>query len=814
MKEDLTLVIAEKPSVAADLTTAIGGKFSDETTYYVSDKYIVSYAIGHIVELCHPGEIDQKYKEWNLACLPIIPKEYKLKIKERAKKQYNVLARLIKKKEVVHIINACDAGREGELIFRYIFDTINLKQNTKKKLSRLWLQSMTSKSIKEAFNKLRKDEEMFSLANAAKSRSEADWLIGINASRALTGYKKRFGGFHVTPCGRVQTPTLSMVVDREKKISDFKEKDYWTITAEFCTGDNMFQGTWFNPEFKKDPSDTDKKADRIWDESIAQQIIDKCKSKAATVTETSKPSSQKCPLLYDLTSLQREANQRFGFSAKGTLGILQSLYDKHKLLTYPRTGSRCLPEDYVDRVMEVFEHLSVNKDFGIFAKEALDENYIKANKRIFNDKKITDHHAIIATLAKPKKLAEQEQKIYNMVLQRFLAVFFPESKFLKTTRVSKVEGEFFKTDGSVLLEKGWKSVYKNESLNEKSLKPLADINSVKVQSITKTHNKTKPPARYNESTLLSAMESAGKLIEHEDLREVIKEKGIGTPATRANIIEELIGSKYIVREDRTLIPLAKASEMIELLDVMEIHELSSPELTGEWEYKLSQMEEGEISRKEFMEEIENQTKTIVEKVKSFDENSTKKETSFSPLNGVRWFETISSYVSEDGGRIKKIWGGRKLSPDELKTLLLEKKIGPLEGFRSKKGDPFTASLKLNKKNEIEFDFGDSKDAADQIKCNKAVFVGIWHVDGSKVYQTSAEYISESAIDNKETGVKIPRVLLGKEISLENMRKMLKGEKSELIKGFRSTKKNKRLFDAYLSLDKNGKIRFSFPPRKK
>ncbi len=217
MKEDLTLVIAEKPSVAADLTTAIGGKFSDETTYYVSDKYIVSYAIGHIVELCHPGEIDQKYKEWNLACLPIIPKEYKLKIKERAKKQYNVLARLIKKKEVVHIINACDAGREGELIFRYIFDTINLKQNTKKKLSRLWLQSMTSKSIKEAFNKLRKDEEMFSLANAAKSRSEADWLIGINASRALTGYKKRFGGFHVTPCGRVQTPTLSMVVDREKK---------------------------------------------------------------------------------------------------------------------------------------------------------------------------------------------------------------------------------------------------------------------------------------------------------------------------------------------------------------------------------------------------------------------------------------------------------------------------------------------------------------------------------------------------------------------------------------------------------------------
>ncbi|MGL1901057.1 MAG: DNA topoisomerase III [Fibrobacterales bacterium] len=810
--QELTLVIAEKPSVAADLTKVLPGTFTKEKTHYVSDSYIVSYAVGHLVTLCDPREMDEQYKSWALKWLPIIPKEYKLKTIDRSKVQYNALSKLIRNKEVTHIINACDAGREGELIFRYIMDKVEEKRKLNKKMSRLWLQSMTKEAIQRGFANLRTDEEMINLADAAKCRSEADWIIGINGSRGLTGYNNKFGGFHLTPCGRVQTPTLSMIVDRERARNKFVPTDYWTLTADFDSKEGLYQGKWYDPTFKKDETNPIGRADRVWDEASAEEIKNKCSGKPADVTETAKPSTSKCPPLYDLTSLQREANSRFGFSARGTLSIVQSLYEKHKMLTYPRTDSKCLPEDYIPQVEQTFEHLGDSSQFGKYAKEALSKGFIKPDKRIFNNAKISDHHAIIPTTASPKKLSDQEEKIYTMVVQRFLGVFFPPARFLNTTRISVVEGENFKTEGKVLEVPGWRAIYNNESSGEKFLQALSDPGSVASKEVLKEYDQTKPPARFTESTLLSAMEGAGKLVEDDELADAMKERGLGTPATRAAIIEKLVSDKYMVREDRELIPTVKAIELLRLIGAMEIEALRSPELTGEWEHKLALIEQGKLTRKDFMKEIVKSAEGIVSKVKGFDEDSTKFEV---PINhgGQKWYQTISRYVSEDGEiKLRRMMGGRQMAPEEIETLMNDKQIGPMEGFRSKRGNPFTASIKLSEEYKIAFDFGNNEDDDDQIDLNAATYVGKSHTDDSEVYQTDTIYISKSQIAKEKTGLRINRIILGKEITLENMQKMLAGEKTDVIEGMRSTK-TKRLFDAFLEFDAKGKIKFSFPPRK-
>lgn len=809
---DKILVIAEKPSVAADFTKVLPDKFKKEKNYYEGENYIISYAVGHLLTIAEPNEIDPKFKGWSLKNLPIIPESFPLKPIEKSKTQLNVLAKLIRKKEVTQIINACDAGREGELIFRYIMDYVQLKRKVNKPLKRLWLQSMTAGAIKKAFEDLKADEELLSLADAAKSRSEADWLIGINGSRGLTAYNSKMGGFFLTPCGRVQTPTLSMIVEREKLRENFKSEIYYNLMADFSCDKDEYQGKWFDPGFSKDPKNSHKTADRIWDFNKASEIEKKCKGKEAKVTESSKPSSQRSPLLYDLTSLQREANSRFGYSAKMTLGIAQSLYEKYKLLTYPRTSSRHLPEDYIPSVKSVLETLKAG-DYSIFASEALNKNYVKADKRIFDNKKISDHFAIIPTTTKaPKKLPDRESKIYEMVVQRFLAVFFPPAKFLNTLRISMVEGESFKTEGKVLVEAGWKAIYK-QSEQEKTLSPLKKDKRVLADKIEILEDETKPPARFSESTLLSAMESAGKLVEDEELRDALKERGLGTPATRAAIIEKLVYDRYVVREDKALVPTSKAFDLLDLISVMKIDNLKSPKLTGDWEYKLGQIERGKMTRDEFMSEIKNATKQIIESVKGFEEDSTKKEAPFSPLEGMKFYETISRYKSEDESyMIRKILGGRRMSPEEIKELLIKRKLGPMEGFRSKKGKPFTASIILNENNKVQFVFSNAE-ADEDIDLNNAKVIGKSPVDDSDVYMTETAYISQSAIDKKNTGLRINRVILGKEISEENIKLMLSGEKSNLIEGFRSTKKN-RLFDAFLHLTKTGRVRFSFPPPKK
>ena len=807
-----TLIIAEKPSVAADLVKVLPGKFKKVKTHYESDNYIVSFAIGHLVSICYPEEINPAYQKWNMDTLPILPDSFPLKGLDGTKGQLNALQKLIRRKDVAEIVNGCDAGREGELIFKYIIKYVWNNSVAKKSFKRLWLQSMTREAIKEGLGNLRNDDEMTPLEDTALCRSESDWLIGINATRALTGYNSRKGGFFLTPCGRVQTPTLSLIVKREKIRRSFEPVPYITLSGNFGEQDYNYLGKWIDPDFKKDEKNPDKKADRIWDAEKAAKIKELCTGKPAKVEESSKQSTSRSPQLFDLTSLQREANSRFGFSAKNTLGLAQALYEKHKVLTYPRTDSRHLPEDYVGTVKKTFG-IQKQWEFGQFAAEALDKNYVKKDKKIFNNKKISDHHAIIPTTNLPKSLSEPEKKIYQMVVQRFLAVFFPPAVYLNTRRLSIVEGETFLTEGKILLEAGWRAIY-GVSLNSKSdniLQAVPKDSKVLCNEVIQEEHETKPPARYTEATLLSAMENSDKFVDDEELAEAMKERGLGTPATRAAIIEKLINEKYLVRENKELSPTGKAFELLSLIEAMHVEVLASPEMTGEWEYKLNQILKGELTRDAFMDEVRALTRSITDKIKNFKSSDNSKEAAFSPVDGIHFFETPTAYESEDGKlTIRKILGGRVMPDEDIIALIQGKTIGPYSDFRSKKGKNFTATVQI-KNNKVEFIFPDSTADLDVEAIKSSPALGQSPIDGSPVYETPASFMSSSALDGEKTGLRLNKIILQKEISRENVKQLLGDGKTELIKGFIS--KRKKPFDAYLLLDKKGKISFEFPPRK-
>jgi DNA topoisomerase III len=815
---DKSLIIAEKPSVAADLVRALPGKFEKSKTHYESDRYIVSYAIGHLVSIEFPEEIDPKYKAWKLDNLPILPDKFPLKGLEGTKTQLNALQQLIRRKDVVELINACDAGREGELIFKYILRYVWNQSVAKKSCKRLWLQSMTKESIKEAFAHLRDNTEMLPLEDAALCRSESDWLIGINATRALTGFNSRKGGFFLTPCGRVQTPTLSLIVKREQARLSFIPRTYFNLLATFSLNKESYIGKWIDPKFTKDERDSHAKADRIWDEAKANQIQAQCSNKPAQVEETSKKTSERSPQLYDLTSLQREANNRFGFSAKNTLGLAQALYERHKVLTYPRTDSRHLPEDYLKIVKETVSTQN-EWDFGKYSAMALEKKFIKSDKLIFNNAKISDHHAIIPTTILPKTLTEPELKIYTMVVQRFLAVFFPPARYLNTRRISIVEAESFLTEGKILTDPGWKAIYGSEVIQDSDLGIGANAALCAIPkgavitcaSIIKDRAETKPPARFNEATLLSAMENSDKLVEDEELAEAMKERGLGTPATRAAIIEKLLKEKYLVREGKELTPTGKAFELLALLEAMNIELLASPEMTGEWEHKLNQILHGKFTRQQFMAEIRETTARIITQVRNFEQTEVKVEAPFSPIGDVRFYVSPTAFVSEDGKMsLRKIMGGRMMSEAEIVALLKGETLGPFSDFRSKQGKPFTASLRLQDK-KIEFLFTDNTDNLDTEAIMATPSLGNSPVDGTPVHATPVAYMSTSAMEgDKINGLQIGRIILNKVIEPEHIHQLLSEGKTELISGFIS--KKKRPFDAFLLLDKKGKISFEFPPR--
>ncbi len=851
------LIIAEKPSVAQDIVRALtptAGKFEKLADHFENERYVVTSAVGHLVEIQAPEEYDVKRGKWSFAHLPVVPPHFDLAPIERGKARLNAVVKLVKRKDVTELINACDAGREGELIFRLIVQYAGSeKKPIDKPVTRLWLQSMTPQAIRDGFGALRSDQQMLGLADAAKSRSEADWLVGINGTRAMTAFNSRDGGFFLTTVGRVQTPTLSIVVEREEKIRKHVSRPYWEVKATFVAAAGSYEGKWFDATYKKAKAsdngaepDTDLRADRLWDEKTATAIAAACLGQPASVVDEAKPSTQASPLLYDLTTLQREANSRFGFSAKTTLSIAQALYEKHKVLTYPRTDSRALPEDYLQVAKDTMSMLAKEDLPGplrtllAHAKKAVKEGYVRPAKRVFDNTKVSDHFAIIPTMMAPKALTEVEAKVYDMVVKRFIAVFYPSAEFMVTTRVSTVsvagKDHPFQTNGKVLNNPGWLAVYGKEAQeDDANLVAVAPGEKVKAADVDVLAQKTKPPARYTEATLLSAMEGAGKLIDDDELRAAMNEKGLGTPATRAATIEGLIAEKYMLREGRELIPTAKAFQLMTLLRGLDIEDLTKPELTGDWEFKLAEMEHGRLARDTFMAEIAKMAERIVRKAKEYDRDTIPGDyvTLMTPCPNCGGVikENYRRYACDGGGSapggascefsITKIPAGRAFEIAEVEAFIAHKKIGPLEGFRSKAGWPFTAELKLAFDDEIknwklEFDFGDdAKDKADgePVDFSAQQSLGACPKCKGHVFEHGSSYVCEHAVGAHVTcDFKSGKIILQQPVPHEEMTKLLATGKTSLLENFVSNK-TRRKFKAYLNFDaKEGKVMFAFEPR--
>jgi DNA topoisomerase-3 len=848
-----TLIIAEKPSVAQDIVRALtptAGKFEKHDEYFESDGYVVSSAVGHLVEIQAPEEYDVKRGKWSFANLPVIPPHFDLTPVDKTKTRLNAVVKLAKRKDVDKLVNACDAGREGELIFRLIEQYAGGTKPLGKPVSRLWLQSMTPQAIRDGFGALRTNAQMQPLADAARCRSEADWLVGINGTRAMTAFNSRDGGFFLTTVGRVQTPTLSVVVEREEQIRKFISRDYWEIHASFAAAAGEYPAKWFNPAHKKDADDAEKKADRVWSAAEAQRIADAVRGQSATATEESKPTTQASPLLFDLTSLQRAANGKFGFSAKTTLSIAQNLYERHKALTYPRTDSRALPEDYVAVVKDTLKMLADSgmRHLAPFAATAVKEGYVRPSKRIFDNAKVSDHFAIIPTLQAPSGLSEAEQKIYDLVTRRFMAVFFPSAEYQVTTRITTAAQNSFKTEGKVLVKPGWLAIYGKEAADEvadakdgdkgQSLVPVAPGEKLKTASVDPKGLKTKPPARYSEATLLGAMEGAGKTVEDDELREAMQEKGLGTPATRSSIIEGLIAEKYMLREGRELIPTAKAFQLMTLLRGLGVEELSKAELTGEWEYKLAQMEQGKMSRTAFMAEIAAMTERMVKKAKEYDRDTIPGDyaTLVAPCpncggivkeNYRRYTCSGPSGTDEGCGfSFGKSPAGRTFEVAEVEQFLRDRHIGPLDGFRSKAGWPFVAEMVIkfdedSRNYKLEFDFGDDKAAEDSgeiIDFSAQQALGICPKCGGSVFEHGKNYVCDRSVPTHahptpSCDFKSGQIILQQPIEREQMTKLLATGKTDMLEKFVSMR-TRRTFKAMLAWDPEaGKVNFEFAPSK-
>jgi DNA topoisomerase-3 len=805
------LIIAEKPSVAQDIARALGG-FTKEKDYFESDRYVLSSAVGHLLELVVPEEFDVKRGKWTFAHLPVIPPRFTLKPIEKSSDRLKLLVRLMKRKDVDGFINACDAGREGELIFNFIHQ----HSGTGKPAQRLWLQSMTASAIREGFQRLRTANDVEGLRNAAVCRAESDWLIGINGTRAMTAFNSKTGGFHLTTVGRVQTPTLAIVVEREVKIRKFKPRDYWELEGRFACAAGEYTGRWFDEKFKKPEGDEHANAHRLWDKPRAEGILKKCDGQNGSVTEESKPATQISPPLFDLTSLQREANGRFGFSARTTLQLAQALYERHKALTYPRTDSRALPEDYLGTVSEILKNLP--DAYAPFAQEIARQKWVKPNKRIFNNEKISDHFAIIPTGTLPKSLSEAEQKIYDLVTRRFLAVFYPAAEYRVTTRITRVAGEAFKTEGKVLVSPGWLTIYGKaaDEGEDARLVPAQPNETVRTEEIRLCANQTKPPARFNEATLLSAMEGAGKMVDDEELRAAMAERGLGTPATRAQIIEGLIAEQYLHRDGRELVPSGKAFSLITLIKGLGIDALASPELTGGWEHKLARMERGELSREAFMEEIASMTREVVERARRYESDTVPGD-----------FATLSVPCPKCGGVVKenykkfacqscdwstwKIVAGRQFELAEIETLLREGRVEALLGFRNKKGHLFNADIVLNDDKLPAFDFGQPKEGeeAEPVDFSGQEPVGACPKCHARVFENGMTYICEKATGpEKSCDFRSGKIILQQPVEREQMQKLLAEGKTDLLRGFVSARTHRK-FSAFLVRGQDGKVSFEF-----
>ncbi len=860
------LILTEKPSVAADIANALGG-FKKNKDYYESDTAFITWAVGHLVTLAEPDDYDKKFKFWTLSTLPIIPDHFELKPIRGNKERLNVIKKLAKKKNITEIINACDAGREGELIFRYIYDYLDLKKDFR----RLWLQSMTIDSIRNGFSELKETSEVENLASSAKARSQSDWLIGINATRAFT---RRLGT--LLSIGRVQTPTLAILVEREKQILNFKPIPYFEMTGNFEAEKGEYLGKWFidvpkkKGEKKQPLADADTlkelekkhpgfaesawtayheikhgdRLERVATEEMANKIISDVKGKTGSVIKEKHSKVKQSPaLLFNLNELQREANKRFGLNASHTLRITQSLYDEKKLVTYPRTDSKYLPEDYVAEIPKILEAFD-GTIYSAHTKSLLKDG-IEETKRIFDNKKVSDHFAIIPTPNSPESISldEAQQKVYDLIVRRFISAFYPPAEWENIERVTEVEGHTFRTTAKVLLKPGFLKVHGRDKAEEDKLPEVTEGESVVCTDATKEAKETKPPARYNDASLLGAMEGAGKLLDDEEVKEAMKGKGLGTPATRSSIIDRLINVGYVDRVSRELIPTGKGIQLFDILTGFPLPELVSPEMTGEWEYSLTKVEDGKLKVETFMKRITDFTSDFVRRVKEGDttaiSNGDAEAIGKCPLCGGDIKENFrafgcSNYIPKKKTRKKKtdeeevetneepqdegckfaIWktiAGRYIDEKIAKDILEKGKTEPLSGFRSRAGRPFSAILKLNDEGKIEFEFVDNKEVDEpDIEINEEPLGACPVCKDGVVSETKSAY---KCSNYKETcKLSVGRVILGKRILREDVERLMKNGKTDLIEGFISRKG--RPFSAYLVLGDDGKVGFEFEPRKR
>jgi DNA topoisomerase-3 len=700
-----TLVIAEKPSVGRDLARVLPGPFAKHEGWLEAPDYVISWAVGHLVQLAEPDEYDPAYKRWRMPDLPIVPDKFKLVVRdERSRKQMSVVSGQLRRDDVSEVINACDAGREGELIFAYLYE----KAKASKPVKRLWLNSMTSAAMKDAFASLRPSEEMALLEQAARSRSEADWIVGMNATRAATiRLRTSFDG--AVSLGRVQTPTLAIITRREEEIRAFKPEPYWLVDATFAAveekedgGERTYIGR-FHAGAKP----------RIATEDEALAIVAACRGKEGVITKLEKKEQrEKAPMLYDLTSLQRDANTRYGFSARRTLAAGQRLYEEHKALTYPRTNSRYLTTDMIAEIKPTAELVGGQKEYSAAAAYVTGLKELPL-ERVVNDAKVTDHHAIIPTNSEHmvERMSDDDKRVYDMVVRRFLAIFHPEAVFENTRVESTVESHVFRTRGKLLIVPGWRGVYgevpseskaegEDDEATDQQLPRLNEGEDVQTREIESARKETKPPRRYSDASLLGAMETAGKLVDDEELREAMKDSGIGTPATRAAIIERLIAVGYVERDGRSLVATEKGLNVVRLLDG---HPLTSPEMTGNWEHRLGKIEQGADSRESFMHDIAGFARETVQDLdaKLKDVRIPRASLGPCPVCGHPIMENRKGYscwAREDPGCGFVIWkgkAGKQLPVGVAKELI---KTGytarPVTGFRGRSGRSFRAHLNL------------------------------------------------------------------------------------------------------------------------
>ncbi|MEZ5278551.1 MAG: DNA topoisomerase 3 [Opitutaceae bacterium] len=817
-----TLIIAEKPSVATDICRALG-KLPKNGDFYENDQYVVSSAVGHLVELAMPEDYDKKLGFWRLADLPIVPDSFELKPIEKTKKRFQELKRLLNRKDVGDVINACDAGREGELIFNYTYKL----SKSKKPVRRLWMSSMTSAGIREAFEHLRSDKQMRHLADAARCRSEADWLIGINCTRGAT--KRMFGSRagNVAGVGRVQTPTLAIVHEREKQIRAFIPRTYFRVVAEFGLKAGSYEGVLQRADFKRGGTDDQDRIDRIWTRAQAEAVATALGNAThARVQDEKKRTTQAAPRLYDLTTLQREANNRFGYPARRTLQIAQALYERHKMITYPRTDSKALPEDYIPVCREVLN--AMQGDLAPHARLVLENGWVRPNKRVFDNAQVSDHFAIIPTPEKPKKLGEEEARIFDLIARRFIAIFHPSAQFDVTTRLTQVESHAFKTEGKILVEPGYLAVYGRELNDENGhLPPVSPADGDPARALIRNHRideeATRPPPRYTEATLLSAMEGAGKLVDDDDLADAMKEKGLGTPATRAQVIERLINEKYMDRDRRDLVPTDKADRLFSFLTSIEAEALTRPDLTGEWEFKLRKIEHGELDGDTFIAEIAKLTRELIERIKAPQPDSL--TDIICPTDGKPMLENFNRYISQDEKlTVYKTVGGRNIDPEEVRELVgkcrtdeigedeIRSTIGPLK-FRSKRGTDYFARLTITSEYKVKMALDRREGDEGGIAVGPdAEPVGTCPITGGDIFELTSAFVVRVKKDGEDTfPYKLSRQILSKELTLENFMTMLRNGKTDLIKGFISNR-TKRPFDAFLVLKEGGRSSFEFPPR--